>query len=327
MIKGVISPTKEALATALNLDLVKESDLIFNKKGNIEALKPGKFITGSQQAITDPDQWLWNTFGPALARKGIKPDTPEFARAVQSFGGPSTADDAIADFLNQEQSIRRQIADMGKAWGSSNVEGLLRSSPGAAGGAVVAAGKDFGATLMGPLVQQVTGAGQELAGALIATKQKIEEADRGSGSYLDAGRELFSRLWSTVSRELSPAPSVVGPIRDLSADERAKVRLAQALKSPGPQAGGAIPDIPVPRFLSQAPGPSALSVQGTVAGEATVSVQPVTVTVQVGLDGSVRRDVQAMVERAVAPLRGELRSGGPGSTGASMPEAKPVGAR
>lgn len=68
-----------------------------------------------------------------------------------------------------------------------------------------------------------------------------------------------------------------------------------------------------------------VSVQGTVAGEATVNVQPVLITVQVGLDGSVRRDVQAMVERAVAPLKGEIRSGGPGSTGTSMPEARPGG--
>lgn len=325
--KGIISPTTEALATALELGLVHESDLIRNKKGNIQSLKPGHFIAGAQQAISDPDLWVWNMFGPALSRRGIKPDTPEFARAVQSFGGPSTADDALGDLLNQEKSIRRQQADMERAWGSRNIEAQLRESPGAAGGAVAAAGKDLGATLMGPLVEQVTAGSQEISAALVEARQKIEKADRGEGGYAAAAGEFFSRLWRTGASQLSPAPALVEPSRELTADERAKIRLTREMRSPGPQAGGTIPDIPVPRSLSQAPGPSALSVQGTVAGEATVSVQPVTVTVQVGLDGSVRRDVQAMVERAVAPLRGELWSGGPGSTGASMPEAKPGSAR
>jgi hypothetical protein len=134
----------------LRLGFLHRDDLIFTETGAIKGLKPGHNIAGYQQALSDPDLFLWQRVLPALIAAGYTTTTQQIQEVQQLFGAQRARRIAAA-IVQQQPTYEQASAKFDAALGNSAADIASRSAPAALrelGGAL----STFAAALTSPMM-------------------------------------------------------------------------------------------------------------------------------------------------------------------------------
>ena len=116
VVGGFAGPTSHAAGQEfISLGLADKDDFIFNKNGSIKGMKAGKHVHGYEEAMTDPDKWVYDYVVPALKKGGY--DTPEKQIAeIRKMFPNSNAADLVTKIIQQQKAFENhaQLYDTAK---------------------------------------------------------------------------------------------------------------------------------------------------------------------------------------------------------------------
>ena len=117
-----------ALAQFLDLGLLKDEDVIYNKQGDVKGIKPGHHIAGWRLAQTNPYAWTGQYLEPAMEKKGVK-DWMDQAAMVPSLFQNTIAAQLVTEMMTQRSRIDKDRAMWRAAQGLEAAPRLSHEDP------------------------------------------------------------------------------------------------------------------------------------------------------------------------------------------------------
>ncbi len=196
------------------LGLLDEDKVRRKKNGEIRWIDPGG-IKNFKQAMSDPDEWLWNTFKPALEAH-VKPEDRD--NVLQALFGNKSERKFADKVLNQRAVIEKDAAMVEKAEGLKAAETWMEKDP-----------KLAGQALEQQLENTFRMAGKPFAGGA------IRRALTGFVSWFNEGAE--GHEWAATSAMVGAGSGVVAV--GLKAGQMAARGVGKAIGEGMAKAGGA----------------------------------------------------------------------------------------
>lgn len=136
----------------VRLGLVNEDDFEKTKTGEIKGMKHGRKVHGASLAQTDPDQWVYQYFIPAMEKAGITSLDDQISEIRRSFPA-GRASDLVAKLLTQRQSFENHAQLYNNVSGLQGGQALLTQDPLAGAGALGTTLQNLTGTALDPAMK------------------------------------------------------------------------------------------------------------------------------------------------------------------------------
>lgn len=159
------------------LGFVTNRDFIRTRTGAIKGLKPGHHIKDFEEAVTDPDFFVWNKLIPALKAHGY--DTPaKIGEAVHRLYPNVRAANIVMKLEQQEESFKQHAVQYANAKGLSGAEAFLKEDPTTALNALTTSVDNLTATLTNPVMKPSAGILSSLASEIGSLNKSLAHFDK-----------------------------------------------------------------------------------------------------------------------------------------------------
>lgn len=185
------------------LGFLKDEDVLYSKKGDVTGIKPGHNIANWEQALSDPDLFVWTKLVPAMEGAGITSPVDQI-KEIQALFGNERAASVIGKLIQQEQQFKTHLANLQGVTGTAGADPMLQTATGGIRSTITQA-QNLAATITQPLMTAIGDATSATARALgqlnieVAQFMKgpspsdVEEANRHK-SILDKADDLVRSI-------------------------------------------------------------------------------------------------------------------------------------
>lgn len=115
LVQGGFQNRHAAAKAFVRYGLADKEDFELTKTGELKGMKAGRHVKDWRNAMSNPDQWVWNTLVPALEKAGVTDQAEQIAEARKMF--PGTSSDLVAKLITQKASLQNHAKLYGDAKG------------------------------------------------------------------------------------------------------------------------------------------------------------------------------------------------------------------
>lgn len=144
------------------IGFLSEDDLLRTRTGKVTGLKPGHHIKDFEEAMVDPDLFVWGKLLPALGARGFK-TIPQQVEAIDRLFHESNAQNLVAKLVQQQTTFQAQQQKMANTQGLDAAQKITDNDPTAALTAFTKQLQSFGATMTSPAMKDAATALSGLA--------------------------------------------------------------------------------------------------------------------------------------------------------------------
>jgi len=111
------------------LGFLGNQDLLYGKNGAVTGIKPGRNIANWEQALADPDLFVWTKLVPAMEKSGITSPLDQI-KEVQALFGNERAAAVIGKLIQQEAQFKTHLANLQGVSGTAGADAMLQTASG-----------------------------------------------------------------------------------------------------------------------------------------------------------------------------------------------------
>ena len=109
------------------LGFLKDDDLLHTNTGAVKGLKPGHDIANWEQALSDPDLFVWTKLIPAMEKAGVTSPLAQI-KEVQTLYGNERASAIIGKLIQQEAQFKTHLANLQGVAGTAGADATLETA-------------------------------------------------------------------------------------------------------------------------------------------------------------------------------------------------------